>query len=74
MSGDHNMYQKAPIKGEGQPVTLGVGAMTAVVPNNETVGVLTTYVERRIPVHLEDAAHDLIDKFLKERGYDPEEI
>jgi hypothetical protein len=34
----------------------------------------TTYVERRVPEHLEDKMHELIDKFLRDHGYDPEEI
>ena len=68
MSGDHNMYQKAPIKGEGQPVF----SEKELAPYKGQIE--TTYVERRVPVHLEGRVHRLIDKFLKERGYDPEEI
>lgn len=34
----------------------------------------TTYVERRVPVFLEEAAHKMFDKFLADHGYDPEEI
>jgi hypothetical protein len=34
----------------------------------------TTYVERRVPEHLEDEAHDLIDNWLRSKGYDPEAI
>ena len=34
----------------------------------------TTYVERRVPIELEDEAHTLIDNWLKEKGIDPEEI
>ena len=33
-----------------------------------------TYVERRVPVDLEDKVHNLIDQFLKANGYDPEQI
>jgi hypothetical protein len=36
--------------------------------------VKTTYVERRVPEALEDEAHELIDNWLKSKGYDPEEI
>lgn len=34
----------------------------------------TTYVERRVPVELEDEAHELIDNWLKTKGFDPREI
>ena len=34
----------------------------------------TTYVERRVPIELEDEAHKLIDTWLVSKGYDPEEI
>jgi hypothetical protein len=34
----------------------------------------TVYVERRVPIELEDKTHNLIDQFLKANGYDPEEI
>jgi hypothetical protein len=34
----------------------------------------TTYVERRVPVGLEDEAHELLDNWLKSKGFDPEEI
>ena len=33
-----------------------------------------TYVERRVPEELEDEAHELIDNWLKLKGYDSEEI
>ena len=29
----------------------------------------TTWVEREVPEHLEDAAHDLITSLLKSHGY-----
>ena len=41
-------------------VTRGLGA----VVNKET-----TWVEREVPEHLEDAAHDLITTLLKSHGY-----
>lgn len=34
----------------------------------------TTYVERRVPLHLEAAAHEILDKFLVAAGYDLEQI
>jgi hypothetical protein len=67
-------FDLTPVKGEGQPVSFGVSTMTTVIPNTQKVGTLTTYIERRVPVFLEDAAHKLIDKFLADHGYDPEAI
>jgi hypothetical protein len=40
----------------------------------QTTEVDTTYVERRVPRHLTHLVDNLIDKFLRERGYNPEEI
>jgi hypothetical protein len=60
-------FHRAPIRGEGQPVEI-FGKPTSP-PEVET-----TYVERRIPVHLEKAAHRLIDSWLVSHGYDPREI
>lgn len=34
----------------------------------------TVYVERRVPSHLEDECHWLIDAWLRFKGYDAEEI
>jgi len=34
----------------------------------------TTYVERRVPIELEDEAHDIIDEWLKSKGFDPDTI
>ena len=39
-----------------------------------TTEVDITYVERRVPRHLTHLVDNLIDKFLRERGYNPEEI
>ena len=61
-----NEFELAPVKGEGQPV------FDFTPP--QTTEVETTYVERRVPVFLEEAAHKLIDKFLADHGYDPEVI
>ena len=62
------MFGEAQIKGEGQFVDFGSGKP----PQKPKVE--TTYVERRVPNHLEDEAHELIDNWLKSKGYDPEEI
>jgi hypothetical protein len=58
-------WNKAPIKCEGQQIT-------QYEPSKEKVE--TTYVERRVPEHLEKRAHKLIDQFLRDHGYDPMEI
>ena len=58
----------APIKGEGMLVDYCEG----IKPTKRQVE--TTYVERRVPVFLEDAAHKMFDKFLADHGYDSEEI
>ena len=59
---------KAPIKMEGAPVY----TEEELAPYRNEVQ--TTYVERRVPVELEGRVHRIIDKFLKERGYDPDKI
>ena len=63
-----NKFGDAPVKGEGMEVDYGEG----IKPSKPKVE--TTYVERRIPEHLEFKAHRLLDTFLVEHGYDPEEI
>jgi hypothetical protein len=63
-------FGNTPIKGEGMAVDYGQPA--GYVPTKPKVE--TTYVERRVPKHLEDKMHELIDKFLRDHGYDPEEI
>mgnify|MGYP003341931285 CR=1 FL=1 len=63
-------FGKAPIKCEGMMVDYDESV--GYVPTKPKVE--TTYVERRVPEHLEDKAHKLIDKFLRKHGYDPEEI
>ena len=60
-------FGDAPRKMEGQPVW-------PTDDDEEYDGIETTYVERRVPVELEDEAHALIDNWLKEKGFDPEEI
>lgn len=58
----------APVKGEGMVVDWGDG----IKPTKPKVE--TTYVERRVPTHLEEKAHWLLDTFLTAEGYDPEEL
>jgi len=68
---------KSQPKREGEPVAFDIGDM-----NLEIYPIMTsfskaieyTYVERRVPEELEDEAHELIDNWLKSKGYDPEEI
>ena len=61
-------FNKAPIKGEGMEVDYGDG-IKPIEPK-----VKTTYVERRIPEHLEFKAHRLLDTFLVEHGYNPRDL
>ena len=57
-----------PIKAEGTKIEFdGPGV-------DDPNAVKTTYVERRIPIELERKAHHLIDKFLQDNGFDPEEL
>ena len=63
-----NKFGDAPIKGEGMMVDYGDWGIPTK-PEVETV-----YVERRVPAHLEDKAHWLIDTFLTSEGYDPEQM
>jgi hypothetical protein len=55
------IFHDAPMKREGEPVF--------EYELNKSLSVETTYVERRVPVFLEDAAHKLIDQFLADHGY-----
>jgi hypothetical protein len=34
----------------------------------------TTYVERRVPIELEDELHEYIDAWLRASGFDPDEL
>lgn len=65
-----NNFGKAIPKGEGQEVWFD-NEMKTTFKSNE---VETTYVERRVPEHLEDEAHAVIDAWLKSKGYDAEEL
>ena len=58
-------FHEAPAKCEGKEIT---------EYEPQTTEVDTTYVERRVPRHLTHLVDNLIDKFLRERGYDPEKI
>lgn len=69
-----NEFERAPAKGEGQPVSFGIDAMSAVLPNAGKVGIMTMYIERRVPIFLEQSAHALIDQLLIDHGFDPKEI
>lgn len=40
----------------------------------ENEGIETTYVERRVPIELEDKVHELIDQYLIKNGFDPENL
>jgi hypothetical protein len=69
-----NFYD-APIKAEGQALAFDMADMNVSFPvKPEFQNPDTTYVERRVPIQLEDKVHNLIDQFLKANGYDPEEI
>jgi len=61
-------FADAPIKGGDMQVDYGHG----YIPKPPEIE--TTYVERRVPVELEDEAHKLIDDWLKLKGFDPEVI
>lgn len=60
------MFDKAIPKGEGQPINNNVPKIEMEVD--------ITYVERRIPTHLTHIVDKMIDQFLIERGFNPEEI
>jgi len=65
-------FGDAPIKGEGQSLNLAYGFSEDYKPSKPEVE--TTYVERRVPIKLEEEAHTLIDNWLKSKGFDPKEI
>jgi hypothetical protein len=58
-------FQDAPMKREGEPVFDGAPPTTEVD---------VTYVERRVPRHLTHLVDALIDQYLRERGYNPQEL
>ena len=68
MSGNHNWFTGLQIRSEG----CSVYTEEELAPYKGEIE--TTYVERRIPVNLENKAHALLDALLIENGYNPEEI
>jgi hypothetical protein len=68
-------FGKAISKGEGQAAKFDMADMNVTFPvKPEFENPDTTYVERRVPIGLEDEANKLIDNWLKSKGFDPEEI
>ena len=68
---------KSQPKPEGQPVMFDIGDLNLdnfPIMKAISKSIDYTYVERRVPEELEDEAHELIDNWLKSKGYDPEEI
>lgn len=62
-------FNDAPIKAEGQMVDFDG---TGIPPKPPEVDI--TWIERRVPNHLFNKLDLLIDKFLDDHGYNPEEI
>jgi hypothetical protein len=62
-----NGFGDAPIKGGGMQVSYG--HPDGYVPKKPKIS--TTYIERRVPIELEDDVHKLIDDWLKQKGFDP---
>lgn len=68
-------FGKTIPKPEGGAVPFDMGDMNVTFPvREEFQNPETTYVERRVPIELEDEAHELIDSWLKAKGFNPEEI
>ena len=68
-------FGKATPKGEGQAVKFDMADINVTFPvRPEFQNPETTYVERRVPVELENEAHELLDNWLKSKGFDPREI
>jgi len=64
-----------PIKGEGDQVHwMSIDGPLDGAEAYSKPEVPYTYVERRIPLHLEDACEAAIDQFLIDNGYDPKEM
>ena len=62
-------------KREGDAISFDIGDMNVRFPvRPEFANPETTYVERRVPIELEDELHEYIDSWLKDRGFDPEEL
>ena len=62
---EKNLYD-AHVKAEGQSIEQWGES------NPEEIE--TTYVERVVPIELEDECHELIDNWLKSKGFNPEEL
>ena len=68
-------FGDAKPKKDGEMVAFDIGDLNFDMSAfSEGSNIDYTYVERRVPVELEDKVHNLIDQFLKANGYDPEEI
>ena len=71
------IFGKAQPKAEGTTVAFDAGDLNLElypVMKRLSESISYTYVERRIPEELEDEAHELIDNWLRSKGYDPEAI
>ena len=69
------IFGKAQPKAEGTTVAFDAGDMNVNMSEfSKFTNKDYTYVERRIPEELEDEAHELIDNWLRSKGYDPEAI
>jgi len=55
-------FGKAPIKGEGSMIDYGG---TGIPPKEK---IPTTWIEFRVPVHLEDECWEMIKQWLKDKG------
>ena len=71
-------FGDAPVKGEGSAVLFDIGdlnvSFSTIFKNEQPEEIETRYVERRVPIELEEEAHTLIDDWLKSKGFDPREI
>ena len=70
-------FGKAQPKPEGQTVSFDVGDLNLdnyPIMKAISESIEYTYVERRVPEELEDEAHELINNWLKSKGFDPDEI
>ena len=64
---------KSQPKPEGQPVVFDIADLNLdnyPIMKAKSESIDYTYVERRVPEELEDEAHELIDNWLKSKGYD----
>ena len=58
-------FEDAPVKGEGSAVQFEIGDLNESFPtrfkNEQPEEIETRYVERRVPIELEEEAHTLIE-------------